>query len=75
MFLDTRFITNINLTANNIEYSFAGKGKKIGEIIYKWSMVFSDLITELYNPMKKEHPANVFFFLRKEVFHLQFEIA
>ena len=38
-------ITNINLIVNNIEYSYAGKGKKIGEIIYKWGKELSDLIT------------------------------
>ena len=63
-------IAKINWTVNNIEYSFAGKGKKIGEIIYKWSMELSDLITKLNEPMKKEHSVHVYFFLQKEVFHL-----
>ncbi len=58
-----------------MEYSFAGKGKKIGEIIYKWCIELSDLTTMSNEPMKKEHSAHAYFFLQKEVFHLQFEIA
>ncbi len=56
-------------------YSIDGKGKNIAEINYTRGIDLSDLTTELNKPMKKEHSAQVYFFLLKEVFHLQFEIV